>query len=175
MDGVPGVSQPEIQPGGTFTYDFVVPDAGLFWYHPHVMAAMQVGFGLYGALLVDAPTDRVGVSDELVLVLSDIGIDDDGTLLPANAGGSGGMAFGREGSHVNSGHSPIPRHGRTRFTFTASSFRCWERTAPRRGRWRGKTLSTYRSVRQCASSFTLTIVPEPGWFIATFSIMLKGA
>ena len=44
--------------GGSFTYDFVVPDAGLFWYHPHVMSAAQVGFGLYGALLVEAAKTR---------------------------------------------------------------------------------------------------------------------
>ena len=28
MDGVPGVTQPDIAPGGTFTYRFVVPDGG---------------------------------------------------------------------------------------------------------------------------------------------------
>ncbi|HEY7169513.1 MAG TPA: multicopper oxidase domain-containing protein, partial [Vicinamibacterales bacterium] len=50
MDGVPIHSQPEVQTGGSFTYDFVARDAGLFWYHPHVMSAAQVGFGLYGAL-----------------------------------------------------------------------------------------------------------------------------
>src|SRR4029453_10765800 len=43
MDGVPGASQPQVETGGTFTYDFVVPDAGLYWYHPHVMSAAQVG------------------------------------------------------------------------------------------------------------------------------------
>src|SRR5262245_23060799 len=74
MDGVPDVSQPAVQPGGAFTYDFVVPDAGLFWYHPHVMSAAQVGFGLYGALLVDDPNDTVAADDQNVLVLSDIGI-----------------------------------------------------------------------------------------------------
>src|SRR5262249_31885978 len=46
MDGVPNVSQPEVKTGESFTYDFVVRDAGLFWYHPHVMSAAQVGFGL---------------------------------------------------------------------------------------------------------------------------------
>ena len=78
MDGVPGASQPPVEPGGSFTYDFVVPDAGLFWYHPHVMSAAQVGFGLYGPLLVEDPDDAVKVADELVLVLSDIAMDDDG-------------------------------------------------------------------------------------------------
>jgi FtsP/CotA-like multicopper oxidase with cupredoxin domain len=100
MDGVPDVSQPAVAPGGAFTYDFVVPDAGLFWYHPHVMSAAQVGFGLYGALLVDDPAEQVNVADETVLVLSDIGIDKEGKLDPPDSGGSAGMAFGREGEYV---------------------------------------------------------------------------
>ena len=47
MDGVPGYGQSPVEPGGTFTYDFIVPDAGIYWYHPHVMSAAQVGFGLW--------------------------------------------------------------------------------------------------------------------------------
>ena len=100
MDGVPGISQPAVRPGGSFTYDFVVPDAGLYWYHPHVMSAAQVGFGLYGALLVEDPDDRVGVSDELVLVLSDMAIDRRGQIEDPESGGRAGMAFGREGNVV---------------------------------------------------------------------------
>src|SRR5688500_7997500 len=100
MDGVPGVSQPPVKQGGTFTYDFVVPDAGLFWYHPHVMSAAQVGFGLYGPLLVADPDDPVKVDDELVLVLSDIATDDDGKLHAADSGGIVGALLGREGNHV---------------------------------------------------------------------------
>jgi FtsP/CotA-like multicopper oxidase with cupredoxin domain len=102
MDGVPEHSQPEVRTGETFTYDFVVPDAGLFWYHPHVMSAAQVGFGLYGALLVEDPAEKeaIGVDDELVLVLSDMSIVPEGTLEAPDAGGSIGNMFGREGSHV---------------------------------------------------------------------------
>lgn len=100
MDGVPDVSQPAVQTGGTFTYDFVVPDAGLYWYHPHVMSAAQVGFGLYGALLVEDPNEQVGVVDQTVIVLSDIGINEHGALDSPDSGGSTGMAFGREGAYV---------------------------------------------------------------------------
>jgi FtsP/CotA-like multicopper oxidase with cupredoxin domain len=100
MDGVPGVSQPPIKPGESFTYDFVVPDAGLFWYHPHVMSAAQVGFGLYGALLVDDPDDGVRVADELVMVLSDLALNERGGLESPEAGGSIANVFGREGTHV---------------------------------------------------------------------------
>ena len=102
MDGVPGYSQDPVEPGDTFTYDFVVPDAGIYWYHPHVMSASQVGFGLYGAFLVEDPAEAetVGIADDLVIVLSDIDLAEDGTLADADTGGSVGMLFGREGNNV---------------------------------------------------------------------------
>jgi FtsP/CotA-like multicopper oxidase with cupredoxin domain len=100
MDGVPDISQPEIKTGDSFTYDFVVRDAGLFWYHPHVMSAAQVGYGLYGALLVEDDVDGVDIADQLTLVLSDIGFDAHGVLEPADSGGSAGMVFGREGTYI---------------------------------------------------------------------------
>jgi FtsP/CotA-like multicopper oxidase with cupredoxin domain len=100
MDGVPGASQAPVATGESFTYDFIVPDAGLFWYHPHVMSAAQVGFGLYGPLLVEDPEDPVNVADQLVLVLSDIATDDDGKLHSADSGGVLGALLGREGNHV---------------------------------------------------------------------------
>lgn len=53
MDGVPGVTQPAIPPGGTFTYEFDLPDAGTFWYHPHANSAEQLERGLAGALIVE--------------------------------------------------------------------------------------------------------------------------
>ena len=109
MDGVPDISQPPVQQGETFTYDFVVRDAGLYWYHPHVMSAAQVGYGLYGPLLVEDPDDGVGVEDQLTLVLSDIGFNAKGDLEPADSGGSAGMVFGREGDYVlaNGRHRPV--------------------------------------------------------------------
>jgi FtsP/CotA-like multicopper oxidase with cupredoxin domain len=100
MDGVPGVSQPEVQPGESFTYDFVLRDAALYWYHPHVMSAAQVGFGLYGALLVEDPADSVDLADQLTIVLSDIGFDKNGKLESENSGGPAGMVFGREGASL---------------------------------------------------------------------------
>jgi FtsP/CotA-like multicopper oxidase with cupredoxin domain len=109
MDGVPEHSQPEVEPGEAFTYDFVASDAGLFWYHPHVLSASQVGFGLYGALLVEDPDDQVGVAAELVLVLSDIAIDEDGSIEAPDSGGSAGMVFGREGNRVLVNGRELPR------------------------------------------------------------------
>lgn len=100
MDGVPEISQPPVRKGETFVYDFIVRDAGLYWYHPHVMSAAQVGFGLYGALLVEDPGDPVGIEDEVTIVLSDIGFDSRGELEDPEGGGSAGMVFGREGAYV---------------------------------------------------------------------------
>ena len=37
MDGVPEVTQPPIQPGETFVYEFTPKDTGTFWFHPHVV------------------------------------------------------------------------------------------------------------------------------------------
>jgi FtsP/CotA-like multicopper oxidase with cupredoxin domain len=100
MDGVPDMPTPAVPPGGSFTYDFTVPDAGLFWYHPHVHAAQQVGDGLYGALLVEDPNEPAGIGDELVLVLSDLDIKPDGTFVPPGTGGDVATLFGREGNYV---------------------------------------------------------------------------
>jgi FtsP/CotA-like multicopper oxidase with cupredoxin domain len=100
MDGVPDMPTPPVQPGASFTYDFTVPDAGLFWYHPHFRAAQQVGDGLYGALLVEDPKEPAGIGDELVLVLSDLGITADGTFIPHDSGGGAGTLFGREGDVI---------------------------------------------------------------------------
>jgi len=111
MDGVPEISQPEVKKGESFTYDFIVRDAGLYWYHPHVMSAAQVGYGLFGALLVEDPDDGVGVEDQVTIVLSDLGFDAKGVLEPADSGGSAGMVFGREGDYVlaNGRHRPTLR------------------------------------------------------------------
>ncbi len=53
MDGVPHATQPPVQPGGTFTYEFTPKDAGTFWFHPHVRSSEQVERGLYGLLIVE--------------------------------------------------------------------------------------------------------------------------
>lgn len=70
MDGVPGLTQPPIKPGGRFTYEFTPPDAGTFWYHPHANSLQQLGRGLAGALIVEEP-EPVPVDRDIVWVLAD--------------------------------------------------------------------------------------------------------
>jgi FtsP/CotA-like multicopper oxidase with cupredoxin domain len=53
MDGVPFLSQPPIQPGQHYDYEFTPPDAGTFWYHPHMNSIEQLGKGLVGAIIVE--------------------------------------------------------------------------------------------------------------------------
>ncbi|MBA3476133.1 MAG: copper oxidase [Actinobacteria bacterium] len=57
MDGPAGVTQEPIEPGGRFTYEFTVRQAGTFLYHSHDQPDRQQALGLYGALIVD-PLDR---------------------------------------------------------------------------------------------------------------------
>lgn len=105
MDGVPEVTQAPIPPGGTFDYELRVPDAGTFWYHPHVASGAQVGYGLYGAVVVEEPEPSrvVPASDELTLVLSDVSLTDAGALETPDATGGLGDYFGREGRPLVNG------------------------------------------------------------------------
>jgi zinc transporter, ZIP family len=52
MDGVAGISQPLVPPGGRFTYRFVADTPGTFIYHSHDDEAM-LNSGLYGAVIVE--------------------------------------------------------------------------------------------------------------------------
>jgi FtsP/CotA-like multicopper oxidase with cupredoxin domain len=70
MDGVPFITQPPIEPGGEFIYDFVVPDAGTYWYHPHQRTFEQSGRGLHGALIVEE-REPMRVDRDVVWVLGD--------------------------------------------------------------------------------------------------------
>ena len=70
MDGVPHATQPPVQPGGTFTYEFTPKDAGTFWFHPHVRSSEQVERGLYGLLIVE-DRDPPPYTRDLAWVLDD--------------------------------------------------------------------------------------------------------
>lgn len=79
MDGVPGVTQPAIQSGESFIYQFTPKDAGTFWFHPHVNAAEQVERGLHGVLIVEDKTEPV-YSQDIVFVLDDWLLGRDGEI-----------------------------------------------------------------------------------------------
>src|SRR5262245_18465456 len=75
MDGVPHLTQPPIAAsGGRFLYEFDLPDAGTYWYHPHLGSPEQVGRGLYGALIVEEQEPPT-VDRDVVWILSDWRLD----------------------------------------------------------------------------------------------------
>jgi len=51
-DGVAGVTQDAVPPGGTFRYRFEARDVGSYWYHSHELSSEAVRRGLYGPLVV---------------------------------------------------------------------------------------------------------------------------
>ena len=79
MDGVPFLSQAPIPPGGEFIYEFTPPDAGTFWYHPHMNSVEQLGRGLVGAFIVDE-ADDVAFDAEHILGLKNWHVKTDGSF-----------------------------------------------------------------------------------------------
>lgn len=70
MDGVLGINQQGIPPGGIFHYQFTLHQAGTYWYHAH--AGLQEQQGLYGAFLIDPPKHQsYHYNKDYVVVLSD--------------------------------------------------------------------------------------------------------
>jgi FtsP/CotA-like multicopper oxidase with cupredoxin domain len=79
MDGVPVITQPPIAPGKSFLYEFELPDAGTFFYHPHQRGFEQMGRGLAGALVVEerSPPD---IDRDVLWVLSDWRLAEDAAI-----------------------------------------------------------------------------------------------
>jgi hypothetical protein len=87
MDGVAPVTQPLIEPGQTFTYEFVAEKPAIAMYHAHHHAQMQVPNGLFGTIFigdvalpeglivsgVEIPDDLT-IAAEIPMVLNDAGV-----------------------------------------------------------------------------------------------------
>ena len=54
-DGVAGITQDAVPPGGTHVYRWRMPRAGTYWYHSHQVSHEQVVGGLLGAVVVRDP------------------------------------------------------------------------------------------------------------------------
>jgi FtsP/CotA-like multicopper oxidase with cupredoxin domain len=109
MDGVAGLTQDAVAPGAEFDYDFVVPDAGTYWYHAHNRSAEQVARGLYGALIVEE-ADGPDVDREEVLVL------DDWLLNPETAQIDPDFAAPHDRSHAGRRGNFVATNGRYELT-----------------------------------------------------------
>jgi FtsP/CotA-like multicopper oxidase with cupredoxin domain len=93
MDGTEAVQRP-VEPGEAFDYEFVVPDAGTFWYHSHVNETEQLERGLYGALIVHG-ADEPALDHERILLLDDLKLGPDDEVAPF--GDEHELHAGREG------------------------------------------------------------------------------
>ena len=72
-DGVAGLTQDAVQPGGSYTYRFVANDAGTFWYHPHQETSVQLPLGLYGAVVVEPRRPAVQYDRDYTVFLHEWG------------------------------------------------------------------------------------------------------
>ena len=76
MDGVPGLTQEVVAPGDSFLYDFAVPDAGTYWYHPHNRSYEQMARGLSGALIIEEADGAPEADSDEVLLIDDWRLDE---------------------------------------------------------------------------------------------------
>lgn len=99
MNGVPGLTQPPIKPGGSFVYEFTPPDAGTFWYHPHANSLEQLGRGLAGAVIVEE-RQPVAVDQDLLWLLTDWRLTDEGGIASGFGNRMEAAMSGRVGNTV---------------------------------------------------------------------------
>ena len=73
MDGVPAISQPVVEPGGRFTYEFTLHQHGTFFYHSH--GAMQEMMGMLGLFIIHPKTPYAPVvQKDYALVLQEYAV-----------------------------------------------------------------------------------------------------
>jgi FtsP/CotA-like multicopper oxidase with cupredoxin domain len=106
-DGVPHETQTPIPVGDSFTYRLKFPDAGLYWYHPHIREDYGQELGLYGNIIV-VPTEPdywPPVHREVVLTLDDLLLED-GKIAPFSRSETNYAAMGRFGNVLLIGGEP---------------------------------------------------------------------
>jgi FtsP/CotA-like multicopper oxidase with cupredoxin domain len=103
-DGTP-MTQDPVKPGEAFTYDFIVPRSGVFWYHPHIRGSQVVNAGLYGSLIVEERAERELIKNNILprrdrtIVLSDMSVVD-GELKDIESAPMLETMNGTEGNHI---------------------------------------------------------------------------
>lgn len=98
-DGAPNETQTPIPIGGTFTYKLQFPDAGIYWYHPHIREDFAMEKGLYGPIAVE-PADPFywpAADRQMTITLDDLLVED-GQIVPFLRSGPTFTAMGRFGN-----------------------------------------------------------------------------
>jgi FtsP/CotA-like multicopper oxidase with cupredoxin domain len=98
-DGVPEETQAPIEVGGTYTCSVHFPDAGFYWYHPHIREDYAQEMGLSGTIVVRPidPSYWPAADRELTITLDDVLIED-GKMAPFRRSGPTFTAMGRFGN-----------------------------------------------------------------------------
>jgi hypothetical protein len=79
MDGVPAISQPEVPPGGRFTYEFTLHQHGTFFYHSH--GAMQEMMGMLGLFIIHPKSGYApAVQKDFAIVLQEYAVLPNNTI-----------------------------------------------------------------------------------------------
>jgi FtsP/CotA-like multicopper oxidase with cupredoxin domain len=100
-------TQDPIQVGERFRYRLTFPDAGAYWYHPHIRQDYGQEMGLYGNILV-VPADAdywPPAHREVLLTLDDVLLED-GRIAPFDPGHTTYSAMGRFGNLLLVGGEP---------------------------------------------------------------------
>jgi manganese oxidase len=82
MDGVGGVTQPHIDPGKTFVYEFELKRSGSFMYHPHSDEMVQMAMGMMGMFVVHPRDPKLNRVDRDFAFVMSAYLVDPGTYLP---------------------------------------------------------------------------------------------
>jgi FtsP/CotA-like multicopper oxidase with cupredoxin domain len=99
FDGVPHETQAPIPVGGGYSCRVQFPDAGFYWYHPHIREDYAQEMGLYGTIVVE-PSDLAywpPVDRQLTLTLDDLLVED-GHIASFSRSGPNFTAMGRFGN-----------------------------------------------------------------------------
>ncbi|HET6681533.1 MAG TPA: multicopper oxidase family protein [Gemmatimonadaceae bacterium] len=132
FDGTVGVTQDAVPSGGSFVYRVHFPDAGVYWYHPHVREDIEQAMGLFGNVLVASRETGYysPVNREETLVLDDLMVNGD-SLVPFGREGPDFALMGRVGNVLMINAEPrhdmrVKRGEVVRFNLTnVSSSRTW--------------------------------------------------
>lgn len=85
MDGVGGLTQPQIKPGKTFVYEFVLKKSGTFKYHPHADEMVQIAMGMYGFFVIHPRDPKLHrVDRDFVFIMNAYDIDPGGYVPKVN-------------------------------------------------------------------------------------------
>ncbi len=131
-DGAVGVTQEPVAPRADYTYTVHFPDAGVYWYHPHVREDVEQAMGLFGNMVVDDPDSAYWspANQEQALMLSDLLMQAD-TLIPYGEEAIDFALMGRVGNVLLVNGEPgyrlrVHRGQVVRFYLTnAASSRTW--------------------------------------------------